>query len=142
MATYAFIDVSQKQEFIYKHNKLRDNLYNSFIIKCVTEELPEPPEKLISLSRHLTRHFSEQVEFVYSGGGNSIVRFATKEQAEHFVRTYSGRVLRDYPDLELYISLVDDDEDEVVSVCGGIDGIKEKKIRELLHEKADKLKDK
>lgn len=139
MATYAFIDVSHKQEFIYKHNKLRDNLYNSFIIKCVTELLRKPPKESISLSQYLTEHFKEEAEFVYSGGGNSIVSFTTRVQAENFVRTYSREILRAYPDLELYISLVDDNDHEITSICGED---REKKIRELLHLRADKLKDK
>ncbi len=138
MATYAYIDVSQKQEFIYKHNKLRDNLTNSFIIKSVTEKIEgmDLSKVGVSLSGYLNEKYPAQSEFVYSGGGNSIVCFDTWDQGKSFVQGYSTEVLKAYPDLELYISLVDDTE------VGGHGAEQEKKIRELLFEKADQLKDK
>lgn len=138
MAAYAYIDVSQKQEFIYKRNKLKDNLYHSFIIKSVTEKLEglDPRQAKVSLSGYLEKHCRGQSEVVYSGGGNSIIRFPSLQQGQAFVRGYSRAVLEDYPDLELYISLVDESE---VNECG--DG-QEKKIREKLYQKADQLKDK
>ncbi len=46
MSAYVYIDVSQKQEFIYKTSKLKQNLYNSFIIKAVTERLTEEGKSL------------------------------------------------------------------------------------------------
>ena len=138
MATYAYIDVSRKQEFIYKHNKLRDNLHNSFIIKSVTEEMEEANvcADEVSLTAHLKKHHQAQSEVVYSGGGNSIVRFDTWGQGERFARGYSKEILEAHPDLELYISLVDAAE---VDVKGEE---QEKQIRQLLHAKADRLKEK
>lgn len=138
MAAYAYIDVSQKQEFIYKRNKLKDNLHHSFIIKSVTEKLEglDSKQTKVSLSGYLEKHCRDQSEVVYSGGGNSIIRFPSLEQGQAFVRGYSREILEDYPQLELYISLVDESE---VNGCG--DG-QEKKIREKLYQKADQLKDK
>lgn len=141
MAAYVFIDVSHKQEFIYKHNRLKDNLYNSFIIKSVTEKIEDFSQNScysgVSLSGYLATHHCRQFKFVYSGGGNSIVRFETADEARRFVRGYSGEILRAYPDLELYISLVDETEFATVD-----ENIKEEKIREELHYRADQLKDK
>ncbi len=136
MATYAYIDVSQKQEFIYKNNKLIDNLHNSFIIKSITEDIAgvDLGGTSVSLSGYLEENYKAENKFVCSGGGNSIVRFNTLEQGHKFVKGYSCEVLKAYPDLELYISLVDEAE-----FAG--DEEKEKHIREQLHEKADELKD-
>ena len=144
MAVYAYIDVSKKQEYIYKNSKLKDNLYRSFIIKAVTEELTgkiEMPdddkdlETIIFLERYLNDNFPYQYAFQYSGGGNSIIRFETLENAVRFVRGYSFKVLEAYPDMELYISLVDSEKD--LSEDQG-----DKDIRDKLIERGDKLKDK
>ncbi|MRN53124.1 Cas10/Cmr2 second palm domain-containing protein [Paenibacillus monticola] len=146
MATYVFIDVSRKQQYIFKHNRLRDNLFNSYIIKAVTEEDKPQEHKLdndtlaiqaVSLSVFLQEHFSAEKEpFVYSGGGNSIIKLSSPELAAEFSRKYSRAVLEAYPDLELYLSKVDESEVDL----GKADYQME--IRRKLHERADQLKDK
>lgn len=138
MASYVYIDVSHKQEFIFKHNKLKENLYNSFVIKAITENTVDIGEgPIISLKKYLEDEHHGCYEVVYSGGGNSIVRFSTKAEAIKFVRKYSGEVYRYYPDLELYISIVDDSQINSKSIEA-----KEKEIRDRLREEANKLKDK
>lgn len=148
LAVYVYIDVSQKQEYIYRNNKLADNLYYSFIIKAVTEKLTEDEEKredlleelkdFIYLEKYLScEKFKGQYTFIYSGGGNSIIRFEECKKAKEFIRGYSFEILEYYPDLELYISLVDEKEFDVE--CNEH---KEKEIRELLARRCDKLKDK
>lgn len=146
MAVYAYIDVSQKQEYIYRNSKMRDNLYHSFIIKAVTEELTEKselPDKeielgdIISLRKYLNDCFCSHYAFEYSGGGNSIIRFETHEIAEKFVKGYSFTVLKAYPDLELYISLVNEEKERMVDQYDN-----DRQIRELLIKRADALKDK
>ncbi|UQZ85432.1 hypothetical protein SK3146_04721 [Paenibacillus konkukensis] len=135
MSVYAFIDVSQKQEFIYRQNQLKNNLLNSYTIKKLTEDMGQhqaDTELGPSLNDYLAR---TEAEFVYSGGGNSIVRFPNREQATQFVNNYSLDVLKTYPELELYISTVDDAE------FAADDVEREKKIRKSLIEKADRMKD-
>ncbi len=132
MAAYTYIDVSQKQEYIYKRNKLRENLERSFIIKSVTENIRIMEREIVSLRGYLDRNFMDRFEFIYSGGGNSIVQFHTLEDAERFVQGFSREVLKAYPDLELYISLVNGSE---------INDIENKMaVRECLLQKADELK--
>ncbi len=146
MAVYAYIDVSQKQEYIYRNSRLRDNLYHSFIIKAVTEELTEKnelPDKeielsdIISLGKYLNDCFCSHYTFEYSGGGNSIIRFETYEIAEKFVKGYSFIVLKAYPDLELYISLVDEEKEIIANQYD-----KDRQIKNLLIKRADAMKDK
>ncbi|MBD2847066.1 hypothetical protein IDH44_17855 [Paenibacillus sp. IB182496] len=143
MGGYAFIDVSQKQTFIFKHNGLKKNLYNSFVIKALTEKMKELEDNQddFSLSWFLTGNYSNRHEFVYSGGGNSIVRFYNAEDLVPFVREYSREALVRFPDIELYISCVTDEEVEGI--------LKEeeqsnayKVIHRELHSRADQLKDK
>lgn len=139
MSAYVLIDVSSKQAFIYKNNKLKKNLYNSFIIKMITEKLDDS-ERLdlpIYLSGYLKncKGFIEDDGVVYSGGGNSIIEFNSGADAKEFIRGYSREVLKAYPDLELYISLVDEKE-----VNETDKGKKEKQIRNKLYKKIDEIK--
>lgn len=144
MNCYVYLDVSRKQEFIYKDSKLKENLYNSFVIKAVTEKLTVECEeldreilqglKVNPLQKYLNDNFQNQYCFEYSGGGNSIIRFCDEEKAIHFIKGYSFEILKAYPELELYISMVN--ENEVES-----ENDKDSKIRKKLIERADKLKD-
>lgn len=149
MHAYVYIDVSQKQEFIYKNSELKQNLYNSFIIKAVTERLTEEGESLdyevekylkgndiVYLQKYLEENFKGKFCFKYCGGGNSIIYFNEYNDAVSFIEGYSYKVLEKYPDLELYISLLDSKEIEKEKYS-------EKEIREKLeNEKIDELKDK
>lgn len=136
MTAYAYVDVSNKQQFIYRHNKLRRNLYNSLVIKVLTEEFEEFDHGEypgVTLKKHLS-DCRGNPRFVYSGGGNSIIEFDSLEDAQGFVRSYTLEVLKALPNLELYISLVD--ESEVKDASNRMQA-----IREILHQKSDKLKE-
>jgi len=142
---YVFIDVSRKQEYIFRNNELRASLYRSFVIKSVTEDLSgdkalkECIHGTLTLNKFLQEKFHQHDYcFKFSGGGNSILYFNRSEDARYFVRNYSLQVQKQFPDLELYISVVEepdgmDDEAKRPAL--------EKYIREELHRKADKLKD-
>jgi len=113
VTAYVFIDVSRKQEYIFRHNQLRLNLYHSAVIKLLTEAVPDFPHtkyKHLTLSKFLENEFSGQYEFVYSGGGNSIIRWDDGKLAKAFIARYTTQVLTEYPELEMYISLVHDSE--------------------------------
>ncbi|MFC4600949.1 Cas10/Cmr2 second palm domain-containing protein [Cohnella hongkongensis] len=143
MSAYVYIDVSRKQEYIYRQNKLRENLLNSCVIKAVTENLQGDAEQEetakqlpLSLNGFLDRRYKGRYVFEFSGGGNSIVRFDEGESlAAHFVRAYSTESLRHYPELELYMSIVDiaDTDRDVMT---------DMEVRKRLIQKADSLKDK
>ncbi|MGG0812193.1 hypothetical protein ABE142_05920 [Paenibacillus alvei] len=144
MAAYVYIDVSQKQEFIFNRNELKENLYHSFAIKTVTEDIKDKSEEIaspsiISLTKFVEKYHANQYKFVYSGGGNSIIRFSTEEHAKQFVQTYSAEVYRAYPSMELYMSIVDESE---LQEQGRAQEEKEKEIRQKLRDKANKWKDK
>ncbi|PAD08949.1 hypothetical protein CHH76_11875 [Shouchella clausii] len=137
MKAYVLIDVSQKQEYIFKNTKLKDNLYNSAIIKAVTEKKPDQysNEKIpipITLSGQLKKMRVSNVP-IYSGGGNSIIEFDSVNTAEKFVRGYSLEVIKAYPDLELYISTVSEE---------GLNFENFQELRRELDKKLDEIKDK
>lgn len=134
METYIFIDVSKKQEFIYKNNRLKENILNSVIIKAITEGV----EKNIELGNVVKVNLRDELnkpeyfspENVYSGGGNSIIKFKDRETAKTFIRNYSKEVLKHYPELELYISMHEKTKND-----------DEESIRKQLHRKSDEQKD-
>ncbi|WP_148466837.1 Cas10/Cmr2 second palm domain-containing protein [Paenibacillus senegalimassiliensis] len=113
------------------------------MIKAITE-IPEDMDadsKLgansqVMLVTFLERYFSKEYLVIYSGGGNSMLQFHDEEQAKKFSRNYSLEVLRYYPNIELYISKISEQE---------IPGEAEpdmKVIRQLLNQRSDLLKDK
>ncbi|WP_053956478.1 hypothetical protein [Inediibacterium massiliense] len=149
-STYIFIDVSKKQSFIYKNNRLKDNVYNSVIIKAITETLEEDlneenmtndmkilykklKKEMIFLKYELDKLKEEGkiIETMYSGGGNSIIKFEDKKTAIQFIENYSLKIYEKFPQLELYISYVEGSEFDM----------DEEKIHKELHKRADKLKD-
>jgi len=143
MSAYVYIDVSRKQEYIFRQNKLRNNLLNSCVIKAVTENLKgnaeqeETAKQLpLSLNAYLDKHIQGRCEFEFSGGGNSIIRFDEGvEVAAKFLREYSTELLRHYPELEVYMSIVD--KAEAIR-----DSLSDMEVRQRLIHKADSLKDK
>lgn len=147
MGTYVFIDVSGKQEYIFRSKSLRDNLVNSSVIRAITEvwdngisqtgheETLNPAR--VELGPFLGSRYSEKHIVIYSGGGNSILLFEESADARSFMRSYSLAVLTAYPDLELYMSQVDENEISQLELQTDIST-----IQKLLHYRADRLKDK
>lgn len=160
MNTYVLIDVSQKQQYIYRSDKLRDNLYYSAIIKTVTESFKESfkdedevnklpafitEQDTISLDKFLSECFKvnqDTYDIKYSGGGNSIIWFSKEEDANTFIQHYSYFVLKDYPELELYISKVNKRIlDENANEASTDSELKYSMIRKYLYDQIDILKD-
>lgn len=110
MKTYIYIDVSRKQEYIFKNNELADNLFRSSIIRAITEE--DDKEKVKFLNVSLPKYLDKvsNYEIMYTGGGNSVIKFDDYYFAEQFIKEYSKAVLVEYPELELYISISTEEE--------------------------------
>ncbi len=61
MKYLAVLEVSQKQNFIFRTNRLAEQIGASILIREVTEELP--------------RRYAKAEEFVFAGGGKSVYEF-------------------------------------------------------------------
>lgn len=129
--TFVFVDISKKQEFIFKSNKLKDNLKNSYIIKSITEydDSENYNDMKVSLNEFVKKYKAEKV---FCGGGNSIIGFIDNDKAKKFIREYSRKVLETYPDLELYISKIEKKNDSEFFI----------EDKKCLSHKANKLKEK
>lgn len=132
MKTYIYIDVSRKQEYIYNNNRLADNLYRSSIIKAITEEkdIKNIGFLKVSLPRFLSKEEFKEAEIVFTGGGNSVIIFENEELAKLFIRTYSRAILEEYPEIELYISMVSENDEA-----------EHNRIFDKLKQKSNSLKD-
>lgn len=85
------IEISKKQNYIFKSNKLKENIGASLIIKYVTEDL--------------MRAFIGDGQEIYCGGGNSYFKFNSEEEAKKFIRKMSFHILKNYEGLEFYASI-------------------------------------
>lgn len=149
--TFVYIDASKKQEFIYDTKKTKENIERSLVIRLITEWISENEakeienikdehkRKVITLKKEAEKNGAE---LIFSGGGNSIIKFKKKVAAECFIKSYSLLVLQRHPDLELYMSAVNvgkfiDDKKEIK-----MDDLKlEPLIHKELEDKLNEIKD-
>lgn len=96
-------EVSKKQGYIYKTNKLKENIGASTIIEYVTEDLPKSIGK------------SYNIEELSVGGGNSLFLSDKKDDAINFIKDTTREVISKFPCVEFFMTYVDfDDEEESI----------------------------
>lgn len=91
------IEVSQKQSYIFKTNRLKENVGASIIIRRITEELP--------------KKFTDKAHFVFAGGGKSVYAFESEDRAKTFIAQMSEYVLINEPGVELFMTYYGYDQD-------------------------------
>lgn len=92
------LEVSKKQTYIFKSNKLKENIGASIIIREVTEELPE------RILRYKEINGSKENNYVFAGGGKSMFRFESEIKAKTFIEAYSKIIIQEYQGIEVYIT--------------------------------------
>lgn len=102
MEHLVLMEVGRKQSYIFKSNKLRENIGASQIIQYVTEELPN--KKLISFNG----------KAVMNGGGKSLYSFNTENESINFIKTVSEEILLKYEGIDVYFvkDIVDKTSDD------------------------------
>jgi hypothetical protein len=105
MGFLTVLEVSKKQSYIFKSNRLRENIGASEIIAFVTERLPQ---------ELCDEYNGKQIS---SGGGSSIFYFQSKEDSIGFSKKYSLRVLKEFPSLEFFLASLgyNPDKDKIIS---------------------------
>lgn len=99
MKTLVVLEVSQKQNYIFRTNKLKENIGASMIIREVTEDLPD--QFLGGTGGSV----------VFKGGGKSVFEFDSVGMATEFIKGITLHVLQQYPGAELFAASHDYDPD-------------------------------
>ena len=92
MGFLSILEISKKQYYIFKSNKLKENIGASEIIAFVTEELPQ----------EICEKFNGSI--LSSGGGNIILYFEDENNQKNFSKEYSKHLLKEFPMLEFFIT--------------------------------------
>lgn len=98
MEHLVLMEVGRKQSYIFKSNKLKENIGASQIIQYVTEILP---------IKKLEKFKGKEI---MRGGGKSLYSFNIYEDSINFIKVVSEEVLERFPGLDVYF--VKDSVDE------------------------------
>lgn len=89
------LEVSQKQSFIFRSKKLKNNIAASDMIRYVTDS---------EFYSKADSNFSED-NIVYSGGGHSVLAFETRERAYEFAKNISRKIREISSHLEMFTKI-------------------------------------
>lgn len=89
MSTIVLWEISKKQNYIFKGNKLKESIGASFIVKKLTEDFEG--------------YGLKEDGFVIKGGGSTLYIFDSSDLADEFIESYSLDVAKTYPGIELFM---------------------------------------
>lgn len=94
------LEVSQKQAYIFASNKLKDIAANSATIAYIMN--PEYYKEIIKDESI----FSLENNVVYSGGGHTVLEFASLAQAEKFTKIITYSIHKKYNGIEVFAATI------------------------------------
>lgn len=143
------IDTSSIQDFIFSTNKLKQIVGASHLVNCAQRDWVHDCLNDLHLRHNIldinaqeedkwlsnARIEDEKIdaELVYSGGGNTLLIFNSKENAILFTKKISRKVIEEAPGLRLVISHYPFNWRE--SALGGKDGVLQEAFKELSKRK-------
>ena len=98
------LEVSKKQDYIFGSHKLKDNARRSAEINYVTGSQ--------FFSRNAGELYSEKENFVYAGGGHTVLQFKDSEAAKEFTKKVTEAAMRQFNGLEVFARSISYDEDK------------------------------
>jgi len=144
--TLTVMDTAGIQDYIFGTNNLQQNVGASYLVDCATRKwvvkaLPEPhnihdldnPDHPFD-GRKIEKN-GLAAEVVYAGGGNTVIIFASRDEAIAFARRLTRRVLVEAPGLN--IVLAHEDFDWQWDALGGQAGCVKRLMDTLDHRKQD-----
>jgi hypothetical protein len=93
--TLVMYEISQKQNYIFRTNRLIENIGASMIIRQLTEE----PHQLFKEVNIQLPNAEEKIV----GGGNAVFIFDQEEDARKFTKLLTSGVLRFFPGIEIFL---------------------------------------
>lgn len=103
------MEVSQKQSYIFSSNKLKNNVENSDIITWVGSS------KYYSIKAKDC--YTEEKNYIYSGGGHTILEFSDKEEAAFFVKKITYEIYKEFSDIEVFSKTIECDDQMNLGEC-------------------------
>lgn len=108
------MEVSQKQAYIFKKKELKKNIDASYTIDEITSSG--------YFKKYFPEYYNEEKNLVYSGGGHTILVFdndveendntGKENQAVRFAKKLSKQIFCDYDELEVFIKIMDYNEND------------------------------
>lgn len=108
------MEVSQKQAYIFKNKELKKNIDASYTIDEITSSG--------YFKKYFLEYYNEEKNLVYSGGGHTILVFdndveendntGKENQAVRFAKKLSKQIFCDYDGLEVFIKIMDYNEND------------------------------
>ena len=108
------MEVSQKQAYIFKNKELKKNIDASYTIDEITSSG--------YFKKYFPEYYNEEKNLVYSGGGHTILVFdndveendntGKENQAVRFAKKLSKQIFCDYDGLEVFIKIMDYNEND------------------------------
>ncbi|MBD2206442.1 hypothetical protein H6G33_25265 [Calothrix sp. FACHB-1219] len=144
------IDTTGIQKYIFASNRLRENIGGSYLVQVATNkwvkeclrELQKlgqvyiPDDETEDFEAHIATNIEIIGEFVYAGGGSTVLLFRTEEYAKNFTKQLTKKILHEAPGLNIVIAheVFDWDNDSLQEV------IERKLIQEKLENQKRKPK--
>lgn len=114
--TITVIDTSGIQGYIFSSNRLRENIGASHLVSEATHDWVEKTLDKLGVTKNQQKEAIEtsglNAEIVYTGGGNTLIVFKSREIAINFTRILSKRVLEEAPGINLVVAHKEFDWDE------------------------------
>lgn len=108
------MEVSQKQAYIFKNKELKKNIDASYTIDEITSSG--------YFEKYFPEYYNKEKNLVYSGGGHTILVFdndveendntGKENQAVRFAKKLSKQIFCDYDGLEVFIKIMDYNEND------------------------------
>lgn len=95
------IEVSKKQDYIFSKKKLKENVERSNIINYVTSNE--------FFTKEASKYYSTKENFIYSGGGHTVLQFNDKNTAINFAKTITEFTMMNFDGLELFVKQINYD---------------------------------
>ncbi len=137
--TIVMYEISQKQQFIFRTNRLIENIGASHIIR----ELTTNPRKLFeneAVQKYLNKSIDlPDPQYRIVGGGNAIFIFNSENDATTFSRNLSFYILQCFPGIELFlVKRTFDWEQDLLYRNENHPGLMEKLQNELANKKNER----
>lgn len=106
--TITFIDTTGIQGYVFSSNRLQENIGASHLVSAATGEWIEETLVKLGIPKDKQTEAIESsncnAELIYSGGGNALIIFKSKQMAIEFTEILSRKVLLEAPGLNLLVA--------------------------------------